>query len=108
MKSNRLFASILIGIIVLGPVCRAEKEKRAEVFDTLPAQLAAVYNRLVQRSRDGIAVAEVVSGSCSACNMALRPQMLLEVKRMNDIVTCESCTRILYVTQPAQNEAAAS
>lgn len=82
--------------------------KRSEVFVTLPAQLAGVYNRMAQRSRDGIAVAEVVGGSCSACHMALRPQMLLEVKRMTGIVTCESCTRILYVTQPATNEASAS
>ncbi|MDM7923240.1 MAG: C4-type zinc ribbon domain-containing protein [Pyrinomonadaceae bacterium] len=86
----------------------SESKKRSAVFDTLPAQLANVYNRLAQRSRDGIAVAEVISGSCTACHMALRPQMVLEVKRMNGIVTCESCTRILYVTQPAQNEAAAS
>lgn len=86
----------------------SETKKREAVFQTLPSQLAGVYNRLAQRSRDGVAVAEVVGGSCSACYMALRPQMLLEVKRMTGIVTCESCTRILYVSQPAQNEATAS
>lgn len=75
----------------------SETKKRAEVFQTLPAQLAAVYNRLAQRSRDGIAVAEVVNGSCSACFISLRPQMHVEVKRGNAIVTCENCTRILYV-----------
>ena len=75
----------------------AETKVREEVFVTLPAQLASVYNRLVQRSRDGIAVAEVVNGSCSACFMALRPQMQVEVRRGDQIMTCESCTRILYV-----------
>ena len=74
-----------------------ETAKRQEVFVTLPAQLAGVYNRLAQRSRDGIAVAEVVNGSCSACFMKLRPQMQVEVKKGNQIITCESCTRILYV-----------
>jgi predicted nucleic acid-binding Zn-ribbon protein len=85
----------------------SESAKRKEVFDTLPAQLASVYNRLAQRSRDGIAVAEVVNASCSACFMSLRPQMMLEVKRMNAIVTCESCTRILYVTS-GESKAASS
>jgi predicted nucleic acid-binding Zn-ribbon protein len=74
-----------------------ELARRNEVFVTLPAQLASVYNRLAQRSRDGIAVAEVVNGSCSACFMSLRPQMQVEVKRGDQIITCESCTRILYV-----------
>ncbi len=74
-----------------------ELKRRNEAFATLPAQLAAVYNRLAQRSRDGIAVAEVVNGSCSACFMSLRPQMQVEVKRGDQIITCESCTRILYI-----------
>jgi predicted nucleic acid-binding Zn-ribbon protein len=80
---------------------------RDVVFKTLPSNLAAVYNRLAQRSRDGIAVAEVVNGSCSACFMALRPQMLVEVKRGEQIITCESCTRILYFA-PTDTSAAAA
>lgn len=85
-----------------------EGKKRAEVFATLPANLASVYNRLVQRSRDGIAVAEVVNGSCSACFISLRPQMQLEVKRMDAVVTCENCSRILFVSSaPAEPKAEA-
>jgi len=87
----------------------AETKKREGVFVTLPAQLASVYNRMAQRSRDGIAVAEVVNGSCSACFMSLRPQMQVEVKRGDQIITCESCTRILYMpSKEAQSEASAS
>ena len=91
---------------------RAELEtetvKRESVFVTLPAQLAAVYNRLAQRSRDGIAVAEVVNGSCTACNMSLRPQMNVEVKKGEQIITCENCSRILYIAAPKEAEATAS
>ncbi len=74
-----------------------ELKRRNDVFVTLPTQLASVYNRMAQRSRDGIAVAEVVNGSCSACFMSLRPQMQVEVKRGDQIITCESCTRILFI-----------
>jgi uncharacterized protein len=87
---------------------KAATKKREAVFETLPAQLAAVYNRLTKRSRDGIAVAEVINGSCSACFMSLRPQMQLEVKRMNGIITCESCTRILYIAKAADEAATAA
>lgn len=74
-----------------------ESEKRQKVFVTLPKNLASVYDRMAQRSKDGIAVAEVVNGSCSACYMQLRPQMQLEVKRGDQIITCENCARILYI-----------
>ena len=85
-----------------------ESAKRETVFITLPAQLASVYDRLAQRSRDGIAVAEVVNGSCAACNMSLRPQMAVEVKKGDKIMTCENCSRILYVAAPKEAEASAS
>lgn len=77
-----------------------ETKKRQEVFVTLPAQLASVYNRLAQRSRDGIAVAEVIKGSCSACFMKLRPQVQVDIKTTDRIITCESCARILYIGAP--------
>ena len=83
----------------------AETAKRHEVFITLPPQMASIYNRLAQRSRDGIAVAEVVGGSCSACFMKLRPQMQVELKTSNKIMLCESCTRILYIAPEAELKA---
>ena len=76
---------------------KAETAHRAKGFATLPDRLAAAYNRLAQRSRDGIAVAEVVNGACSACHMSLRPQAMVEVRRGQEIMLCESCSRILYI-----------
>jgi uncharacterized protein len=75
----------------------SETSNRAKVFETLPKNLASVYDRMATRSRDGIAVAEVKNGSCSACFMKLRPQVLVEIKMSDQIITCESCTRILYI-----------
>ena len=75
----------------------AETKIRAKGFATLPDRLAAAYNRLAQRSRDGIAVAEVVNGACSACHMSLRPQAMVEVRKGQEIMLCESCSRILYI-----------
>ncbi len=86
----------------------SETTHRKKAFETLPARLASVYDRMAQRSRDGIAVAEVINGSCSACFMALRPQMQVNVKKGDEIITCESCTRILYIGTPSHSEASAS
>lgn len=85
----------------------SETAKRQKVFVTLPKNLAAVYDRFAQRSKDGIAVAEVIKGSCSACFIALRPHMVMEVKRGNQIITCENCARILYM-QPKDEQSEAT
>ncbi|MBK6725216.1 MAG: hypothetical protein IPG58_18730 [Acidobacteria bacterium] len=90
-------------------VDKAEFDKlskhRAGAFATLPARLASIYDRMAQRSRDGIAVAEVINGSCTACYVLLRPQVQLNVKKGDEIITCENCTRILYM--PKRDEASA-
>ncbi len=73
-----------------------ESAKREEVFVTLPENLASIYDRFAKRSSDGIAVSEVKGGACSECFISLRPQILVEIKKGDRIITCESCQRILY------------
>lgn len=82
-----------------------QTKHRSGAFATLPARLATIYDRMAQRSRDGIAVAEVINGSCSACYVLLRPQVQLNVKKGDEIITCENCTRILFM--PKRDEASA-
>jgi len=41
-------------------------------------------------------VAEAVDGRCNACHMAMRLQFFQDLKRGDQVMACESCTRILY------------
>jgi predicted nucleic acid-binding Zn-ribbon protein len=66
------------------------------LLSTLPKQMSALYNRISARIRDGIAVAEARNGSCTACFMALRPQVMAEVRRGDEVIICDNCNRILY------------
>ena len=70
--------------------------ERDRVFNSLPKQLSAQYKRISARIRNGVAVAEARNGSCTACFMALRPQAMSQVRRGEEIVTCDNCNRILY------------
>jgi predicted nucleic acid-binding Zn-ribbon protein len=78
----------------------AARKEREEVFANLPKPMSALYSRIGARIRDGVAVAEARNRSCSACFMSLRPQVMAEVRRGEDIITCDNCGRILYVTPP--------
>ena len=72
---------------------RAERQR---VFAGLSKPLSSLYNRISARIRDGVAVAEARNGSCTACFMALRPQVMAEVRRGEEVITCDNCNRILY------------
>ncbi|MDQ3472977.1 MAG: C4-type zinc ribbon domain-containing protein [Acidobacteriota bacterium] len=81
--------------------------ERDRVFNSLPKQLSSQYKRISARIRNGIAVAEARNGSCTACFMALRPQAMSQVRRGEELVTCDNCNRILYyaATDPAPTNA---
>ena len=72
---------------------RAEHER---LLRELPKTTSALYNRISARIRDGIALAEARNGACMACFMALRPQVMADVRRGEEIITCDNCNRILY------------
>ena len=58
--------------------------------------MSLLYKRISARIRDGVAVAEARNGACTACYMALRPQIMADVRRGDEVITCDNCNRILY------------
>jgi predicted nucleic acid-binding Zn-ribbon protein len=72
------------------------RAERDQVFANLPKPMSAMYSRISARIRDGVAVAEARNRSCTACFMALRPQVMAEIRRGEEIITCDNCGRILY------------
>ncbi len=74
----------------------AMRSERERLLETLPKSMSAMYKRISTRIRDGIAVAEARNGSCTACFMSLRPQVMAQVRRGDEIITCDNCNRILY------------
>ena len=94
----------------IGDRLATARKEREEVFAGLPKPLSALYARIGARIRDGVAVAEARNRSCSACFMSLRPQMMAEIRRGDEIITCDNCGRILYVAppEPVKADAAAN
>lgn len=62
----------------------------------LPQNYLYLFNRIF-KLRKGQAVVPVQNGSCSGCNILLRPQQLADVKSGNFIIQCDQCQRILYI-----------
>ena len=75
---------------------KSARSEREQVFGALPKAMSGLYARISARIRDGVAVAEARNGACTACFMALRPQVMAEVRRGGEVITCDNCNRILY------------
>ncbi len=68
---------------------------KKEIFETLDKGLVTRYERVLLRRQP--AVAGVRGGTCQECNISIPAQMFIELQRGNEIFSCPSCSRILYV-----------
>jgi predicted nucleic acid-binding Zn-ribbon protein len=77
------------------------RAERATAIAALPKATSSTYER-IKKKWGGMAIAEVEAGRCSACQLMLRPQYFQEVRRGDQLMTCESCGRFLFYNPPVQ------
>ena len=71
-----------------------ERQRQGVVPDVPPPSLS-LYERVL-RIREGVALVPLVNDACGGCHRRLPPQVINQVYLHADLVTCESCNRILY------------
>ena len=76
----------------------ALEEQRQTTLKTLEPTVTSLYERLRRKHKNGIVAAEVVNSQCQACYMEIRPQMWQELRASQPFMTCENCSRVLYIT----------
>jgi hypothetical protein len=83
---------------------RNEAAERARGRDAVRQQLnervLKKYEQL-RKARSGIAVAVVRGGTCTACQMTVRPQLVVQLLRLDSLESCPNCNRLLVHEQLA-------
>jgi uncharacterized protein len=70
------------------------KEKRAGLRTGVNDSALAHYDRVMRQRKS--AIAEAREQKCMACFVMLRPQIWQEIRTNEQVITCNSCGRILY------------
>ncbi len=72
------------------------KGQREEALSHVKPEIRVMYDIVVQK-KQGIALAPVMGEICGACKIKIRPQILNEVMMSENLVSCEQCSRFLYI-----------
>lgn len=87
---------------------QADKEQRLK--EMKPDSLR-LYER-IRRARGGAPLSMVVEASggkgeaaCGECHMTIRPQIIVEIHKQEELIACEFCGRILYLPSDAPDAA---
>jgi predicted nucleic acid-binding Zn-ribbon protein len=70
-------------------------KSRGGLTHSVEKELMGRYD-FIRKNRQGVALAAVQDGTCQACHMRLPPQQFNELQRMDKVMSCPSCRRIIY------------
>ena len=68
---------------------------RDELIEGVDPELMSQYD-FIRKARQGVALAPVTNGTCMACHIQIPPQQFNELLRVDKLMNCPSCRRILY------------
>lgn len=72
------------------------KKERESLVGSVKKELLARYEKILA-NKNGLAIVPVKDDACQGCHISLPPQVINEISMNEWVITCESCTRILYI-----------
>jgi predicted nucleic acid-binding Zn-ribbon protein len=82
----------------------AKADSRGAIVKRLPPVLYRRYETL--RTKKPCPISQTTDGTCTACHMALPPQLFHRLRREPMIDQCPSCQRLIYFVPPQPAEGA--
>jgi uncharacterized protein len=76
--------------------------RRQELLPSIEPGLLREYERVLE-ARSGQALSEVKNNACGGCYMQLPAQVINEIRMKQNIIRCENCQRILYISDEDSN-----
>ncbi len=99
-EQKRCFASrsarISSQILEAKEKLESREQERAAIKDRFPAHLLSHYEGLHSQFDDPVVA--IVNGLCSGCKLKLNSTTIERARTETEIVTCQNCSRILYIT----------
>jgi len=86
----------------VGSKVQMKDDERQNIIVRVPKRMMSIYER-IRKNRGGSVVITVKKRACGACFKALPPHRIQELKRGDQLITCDNCGRLL-VWQDGQSE----
>ena len=75
---------------------QAELESnRSVIFDKIEPSYLNAYETL-RNARDGVGMVSIIGRACGGCYSQLPPQIVIEIKENNKIISCPSCSVLQF------------
>jgi len=70
-------------------------KKKARADKNVEERLLLSFEKIRERTKNGLAVVTIVRGTCGGCYNAVPPQIQIEIAQKKEIIACENCGRVI-------------
>ena len=81
---------------IIGDQVKVKESQRARIAPEVRPDYLSRYERVL-KNKDGLGIVKVVDHACGGCFMHLTEQLMNELKKYEQIISCDQCARILYL-----------
>ena len=74
---------------------KGTEQERQKITSRVQPVVLTLYQKLLA-TKAGVAITEARGESCTGCYMSIPPQVYVNVKKNESVITCPNCNRILY------------
>jgi len=85
-------------VAVITDQLKVKESQRVRIAPEVRPDYLSRYERIL-KNKDGMGIAMVVDQTCRGCFMHLTEQALNELKKYEQIISCDQCARILYLPE---------
>ena len=83
-------------VAVITDRLKVKESQRARITPEVRPDYLGRYERILN-NKNGLGIVKVVDHTCGGCFMHLTEQVLNELKKYEQIISCDQCARILYL-----------
>jgi len=83
-------------VAVIADQLKVKESQRERVAPEVRPDCLSRYERIL-KNKDGLGIVKVVNHACGGCYMHLTEQVMNELKKYEQIISCDQCARMLYL-----------
>ncbi|MDE2221488.1 MAG: hypothetical protein KGK03_00265 [Candidatus Omnitrophica bacterium] len=83
-------------VAVINDQLKVKESQRIRVAPEVRPDFLSRYERILN-NKDGLGIVKIVDHTCGGCFMHVTEQVINELKKYEELVSCDQCARILYL-----------
>jgi uncharacterized protein len=83
-------------VAIMADQVKVKESQRVRITPEVRPDILSRYERILQ-NKEGVGITPLKDNNCTGCNMHVTEHLINQIKMYDQLISCDSCARILYL-----------